>query len=85
MLYPLSYGAFPLKAATYIGSAGCVLPCQAPAKKWVGALAMWSRRLKRKNNQPRLREASRRAVYTHVQMCVVNVSSDRATAAYLAG
>jgi len=39
-----------LKAATYISSAGCVLPCQALAKKWVGALAVWSRRLKRKNN-----------------------------------
>jgi hypothetical protein len=84
VLYPLSYGAFPVKAATYISSAGCVLSCQPPAKKWVGSCGVVAK-TKRKNNWPCLREASQRAVYTHVQMCVVNVSSDRATAAYPAG
>ena len=87
MLYPLSYGAFPLKAATYISSAGCVLPCQAPAKKWGGALVVWSRRQKKKNNQPRLRGEPKGRLDTHadVRRDGLERSSDRCLPGRLIG
>ena len=88
MLYPLSYGAFPLKAATYISSAGCVLPCQAPAKKWGrGACGVVAKTKAKKQLAPLARGEPKGRLDTHadVRRDDLERSSDRCLPGRLIG
>jgi hypothetical protein len=58
-----------LKAATYISSAGCVLPCQAPAKKvGRGACGVVAKTKAKKQLAPLARGEPKHRLYTRADL-----------------